>query len=86
MAPRVRFRLRNIGAGPLIIDGQRPTSVETMTAEQVVMHDGGRSTVVAGVGRLRYVRSPDHRHWHLLGFDRYELRRANSDEPVRRRP
>ena len=50
--------VRNIGAGPLIIDGQRPTSVETMTAEQVVMHDGGRSTVVAGVGRLRYVRSP----------------------------
>ena len=21
------------------------------------------------------MRSPDHRHWHLLGFDRYELRR-----------
>jgi hypothetical protein len=30
--------------------------------------------VVAGVGRLRYVRSVDHQHWHLLGFDRYELR------------
>ena len=32
--------------------------------------------VVPGAGRLRYVVSPDHRHWHLLGFDRYELRRA----------
>jgi hypothetical protein len=28
------------------------------------------------VGRLRYVRSADHEHWHLLGFDRYELRAA----------
>ena len=74
--------VRNIGAGPLIIDGERPTSVETMTAEQVVVHEGGLRTVVTGVGRLRYVRSRDHRHWHLLGFDRYELRRANSDEPV----
>ena len=74
--------VRNIGDGPLIIDGERPTSMETMTAEQVVVHKGGLRTVVTGVGRLRYVRSRDHRHWHLLGFDRYELRRANSDEPV----
>ena len=28
------------------------------------------------MGRLRYVVSRDHRHWHLLAFDRYELRRA----------
>ena len=28
------------------------------------------------------MRSPDHRHWHLLGFDRYELRRADSGETV----
>ena len=32
--------------------------------------------VVEGVGRLRYVQSRDHEHWHLLGFERYELRRA----------
>jgi hypothetical protein len=32
--------------------------------------------VVEGVGRMRYMRSPDHEHWHLLGFERYELRRA----------
>ena len=30
------------------------------------------------VGRLRYVVSPDHRHWHLLRFERYELRRPGS--------
>jgi hypothetical protein len=27
-----------------------------------------------GVGALRYVRSSDHAHWHLLPFERYELR------------
>ena len=27
--------------------------------------------------KLRYVRSADHEHWHMLDFMRYELRRAN---------
>jgi hypothetical protein len=31
---------------------------------------------VRRVGRLRYVRSSDHEHWHLLGFERYELWRG----------
>ena len=75
--------VRNIGAGPLIIDGERPTAgVRTMSADQVVVQVGSPRAVVPDVGRLRYVRSPDHRHWHLLGFDRYELRRADSGEPV----
>ena len=73
--------VRNVGTGPLIIDGARPEpSVETMSADQVIVHDGSPRTVVPSVGELRYVRSPDHRHWHLLGFDRYELRRADSGE------
>ena len=33
------------------------------------------------MGRLRYVRSPDHEHWHLLGFERYELRRPGEKAP-----
>ena len=75
--------VRNLGAGPLIIDGERPTAgVRTMSAGQVVVQVGSPRTVVPDVGRLRYVRSPDHRHWHLLGFDRYELRRADSGETV----
>jgi len=75
--------VRNIGAGPLIIDGARPEpGVETMSADQVIVNEGSPRTVVPGVGELRYVRSPDHRHWHLLGFDRYELRRAGSGETV----
>jgi Lysyl oxidase len=75
--------VRNIGDGPLIIDGERPSAgVQAMSADQVVVNAGGPRTVAPGVGRLRFVRSPDHRHWHLLGFDRYELRRADSGERV----
>jgi Lysyl oxidase len=74
--------VRNIGAGPLIIDGIRPTGVETMTADQVLVDAGGALSTVRGVGDLQYVRSRDHRHWHLLRFDRYELRRAGSGETV----
>jgi serine protease len=33
---------------------------------------------VPSVGRLQFVTSPDHRHWHYLQFDRYQLRRAGS--------
>jgi Lysyl oxidase len=67
----------NIGRGPLVISGRRSgADVATMTADQVVERDGAPLQVVPDVGRLRYVVSPDHRHWHLLGFDRYQLRRA----------
>jgi hypothetical protein len=51
-----------------------------MTADQLIDHDAAPHELVSGVGRLRYVVSPDHRHWHLLGFDRYQLRRASARE------
>jgi glucose/arabinose dehydrogenase len=67
----------NLGDGPLIINGHRPgEQTGTMEADQVIEIAGAPAQVVAGTGELRYVVSPDHRHWHLLGFDRYELRRA----------
>ncbi len=78
---RLGFRsaARNVGAAPLIVDAARPTlGSRTMRADQVVARTEGPLEVVRGVGRLRYVRSPDHQHWHLLGFDRYELRRLGS--------
>lgn len=68
-------RVENIGGGPLVISAGRPsTSTATMTADQVVRRADGFENQVSGVGQLRYVRSPDHSHWHYLGFDRYELR------------
>jgi hypothetical protein len=78
---RLGFRsgVRNVGDGPLIIAGRRPARDErTMSADQVIVRDGAPMEVVPRAGRLRYVRSPDHEHWHLLGFDRYELRRPGS--------
>jgi hypothetical protein len=74
---RLGFRsaVTNVGDGPLIIQGRRPVGKQTMKADQVIAHSGSPETVVQATGRLRYVTSPDHRHWHLLGFDRYELLR-----------
>ena len=74
-----RSAVENIGDGPLTIEGSRPSpDTKTMVADQLVERDGGTSEVIPGAGRLRYVVSPDHRHWHLLGFDHYELRRAGA--------
>src|SRR4051812_19539165 len=90
-ARRPRWRLgfrsavKNVGEGPLILDGRRPVPGGTMIADQVIERDGAPASVVRGAGRLRYVRSPDHRHWHLLGFDRYELRRPGGRTMVKDR-
>jgi hypothetical protein len=82
---RLGFRsaVRNIGDGPLIIDGRRPDpSRRTMAASQIIVNSEGPRTEVSNAGNLRYVRSPDHQHWHLLRFDRYELRRPGSSETL----
>jgi hypothetical protein len=71
-----RSAVRNVGDGALIIAGHRfDQGMETMVADQQIERRGGAVSVIRGVGRLRYVVSLDHRHWHLLGFERYELRR-----------
>jgi hypothetical protein len=64
----------NVGEGPLEIVARRSTG---MRADQVVYLREGGKRVYRSVGRLRYVRSSDHQHWHLLGFERYELWRGN---------
>jgi hypothetical protein len=76
---RLGFRsaVSNVGQGPLIIDGHRSSaSSPTMVVDQLVNTDDGPQALVPDVGRMRFVTARDHRHWHLLGFDRYELRRA----------
>jgi hypothetical protein len=85
---RLGFRsaVRNVGAGPLTITGHRPDrSLDTMVADQTLEQAEGPSSVVRAVGRLRYVVSPDHRHWHLLGFERYALARPGGAVVVRDR-
>ena len=69
--------VRNIGDGPLIVSGRRQWgAIPTMTADQLIESADAPMAVVEGVGRLRYVQSRDHEHWHLLDFERYELRHA----------
>ena len=65
----------NVGRGPVWIRGTR--SGRTMTARQLVRvaASGVESHLDAGV--LRYTWSSSHTHWHLLQFERYELRRAS---------
>jgi hypothetical protein len=64
----------NVGQGPVWIRGTR--AGRTMTVRQLVrVAKGGlESHVDAGV--LRYTWSSTHTHWHLIHFERYELRRA----------
>jgi glucose/arabinose dehydrogenase len=78
-----RSAVANVGDGPLIFDAHRPgLETGTMEADQLIERDGAPMEVVPGVGKVRYVVSPDHRHWHLLGFDHYELRRAGQRSAV----
>jgi lysyl oxidase len=79
---RLGFRsaVSNVGAGPLIVDAhRRGLDSATMSGDQLIQRRGAPRQVVRDVGRLRYVVSPDHRHWHFLGFERYELRRAGRE-------
>jgi Lysyl oxidase len=78
---RLGFRsaVSNVGRGPLVIDGHRAdTATPAMVADQRIAVRGAPALVVPAVGRLRYVHSTDHQHWHLQRFDRYELRRAGA--------
>jgi hypothetical protein len=67
--------VENVGAGPLLVAGRRPSASEPeMTARQVVRKADRTVTTHVLKARLRFVVSETHRHWHLLGFERYELR------------
>src|SRR5829696_3484983 len=69
--------VRNVGGGPLLITGRRASAkTPTMHAQQLIQRTDGTQDAVRTPDRLRYAVSPTHRHWHLLRFDRYMLRRA----------
>ena len=72
---------RNIGHGPLIVVGRRASRLEReMTVDQIVRRADGSRRRYRGVGAMRYVRSPDHAHWHYLSFERYELAELRGDD------
>jgi hypothetical protein len=86
----LRFRLAfgsavdNVGAGPLIVAGRRVSGGPAlMEADQLVRLSDGSTRRYPHVGRLRYTLATTHQHWHLLHFDRYELRSLAGGKLVR---
>ncbi len=76
----------NVGRGPLFVHGFRPsTEVPTMQVNQIIRQADGRARLLRGIGSMSYAIHPDHRHWHYLGFERYELRIPGNDKPSVRR-
>ena len=68
----------NVGAGPLVVLGRRPGAKQPQLGlRQEIGRSDGTIRSVPLAAKLRYVTSPDHAHWHLLGFMRYELRSAD---------
>jgi hypothetical protein len=76
---RLGFRsaVRNIGAGPLVVEGSRvDTGTGSMAVDQIIDRGEEPPEVIRDVGRMHYAVSPDHSHWHYLQFERYELQRS----------
>jgi hypothetical protein len=73
----------NLGLGSVSIVATRPSrSLGTMQASQRVRLVGGGARTYPRVGFLRYDVSASHSHWHLMDFQRYELRRADDHSLV----
>lgn len=69
----------NIGAGPLTLHGyRRSRDKPTMRVDQLVDRSEGPARLLRDVGRMSYVVHPDHKHWHLLRFEEYEIRSGDS--------
>jgi lysyl oxidase len=68
--------VRNVGTGPLHLVGRR--GPRGMVVEQALHGGPVEASAVVGtvpdVGRMRYVTTYGHRHWHVLRFERYALR------------
>ena len=75
--------VENVGEGPLVLEGRRAERADaTMSVEQTVRRSDGSSNSFPVAGKLRYISSETHAHWHFLDFERYELRRADDGRLV----
>ena len=54
---------------------RRSRATPFMRVSQLARMGRGPRLTIPEVGVLRFVHSPTHNHWHILGFQRYELRR-----------
>ncbi|MEO8291064.1 MAG: lysyl oxidase family protein [Gaiellaceae bacterium] len=66
--------VENEGLGPLVVEGRRPSrAVGTMSVRQLVRRSDGSAATYDVGALLRFAESESHRHWHYLGFERYEI-------------
>jgi Lysyl oxidase len=70
--------VRNVGPGPMHLSGSHRDALGELQVVQV-LHGGPTEASpivgsVPGIGRMRYVTTYGHRHWHMLRFERYALR------------
>ena len=78
--------VENAGPGPLLVSGSRRNQDQSeMTAAQRIRKTDGSTTTRPLRARLRFVVSETHRHWHLLGFERYELHTLDGEQVGRDR-
>jgi hypothetical protein len=75
--------VENVGRGPLIVVGSRASRADIrMALRQLVRRSDGSTRAFEVAGTLRYEVAETHAHWHLLDFDRYELRDASGGRLV----
>lgn len=66
----------NLGDGPITLIASRPDRrASTMAVSQRVQLGSDAVRTYPEVGVLRYVYAATHSHWHVMDFQRYELRR-----------
>jgi hypothetical protein len=64
----------NDGAGPIVVSSRRASPSVPFTSVQRVSVAGGGTHAYPLAVTLRYTRGGGHDHFHLLGFETYELR------------
>jgi hypothetical protein len=75
--------VENDGPGPLLVEGRRASAAErSMTVRQIIRTTDGEAKSLPTRSTLRYVKAETHAHWHILAFERYELRTADGSELV----
>lgn len=75
----------NVGEGPIWIRGSRASTSERMLARQLVPLSDGTVRTYEDAGSLRYTPETTHVHWHLMFFQRSEIRTADGNVLVRDR-
>lgn len=76
-----RSAVQNVGQGRLVVNGRRSRGQRLMTVNQELTRADGSVIRVPTSARMKYEPSW-HRHWHLLAFNRFDLRDPSTGRRV----